>query len=259
MAAYNPRMDTPLATERLSLKRLGGAVRDVVLETLWPTRCAVCDAPGERVICDECKRELSFVDSCLACPVCGAPYGRVQCTQCNDVVLASLGLDALPVDGMAHATVLDEASRRIVTVYKDADERRLASEIAGMLARYVSPDRVREGCVVSYIPDTAAAVRRRGFDHAREIAEATAERAGMRCARLFLRPKTRDQRKLGKRERIANMTEKMTVAPEAEIPASVLLIDDVCTTGATMFGAAAALRRAGAEHVWALTFALAVG
>ena len=36
---------------------------------------------------------------------------------------------------------------------------------------------------------------------------------------------------------------------------TLLLVDDVCTTGATLFDATDALRRAGAAHVWCLTFA----
>ena len=181
------------------VRQLCVAAKEVALETLWPTRCAGCDTPGERVLCARCERALAYIDACHACPTCGAPFGRIQCTQCNEVVLASLGLDALPVDGMTHAVMLDDTARRIVTLYKDADERRLAHDIARLLVRYVSPDRVREGCIISYIPDSASALRRRGFDHARELAEACAMRTSMPCASLFARPDSLDQRTLGKR------------------------------------------------------------
>ena len=43
--------------------------------------------------------------------------------------------------------------------------------------------------------------------------------------------------------------------PGATVPGRLLLVDDVCTTGATLFDATDALRRAGAAHVWCLTFA----
>lgn len=240
-------------------RRLGTAVKEVVLETLWPTRCAVCDEPGERVLCSRCEKALAFVDACHACPACGAPFGRVQCTQCNDVTLASLGIEALPVDGMSHVAVLDEALRRIVTLYKDADERRLATDIARLLARYVSPDRIRDGCVVSYVPDSKSALRRRGFDHAREIAEALAAYVELPCACLLARPDSLDQRTLSKRERIANLSERIRACDGVAMPPSVLLVDDVCTTGATLFGAASALRGAGVAHVWALTLGCAMG
>lgn len=241
------------------VRQLCAAAKEVALETLWPTRCAGCDTPGERVLCARCERALAYIDACHACPTCGAPFGRIQCTQCNEVVLASLGLDALPVDGMTHAVMLDDTARRIVTLYKDADERRLAHDIARLLVRYVSPDRVREGCIISYIPDSASALRRRGFDHARELAEACAMRTSMPCASLFARPDSLDQRTLGKRGRIANMSEQLHVAEGVRVPRSVLLVDDVCTTGATMFSAALALRQAGCAQVWALTFARAMG
>lgn len=226
----------------------------MVLETLWPTRCAVCDAPGEKVLCDECESQLLPVDSCEACPVCGAPYGRIQCTECNDVVLKAAGADEFPMEGMEHALVLDDAARRIVSIYKDADERRLCGVIASFMARYVSPELRREGYVVTFVPDTKEAFRRRGFDHSREIATEVASLCGMECVQLLRRPKSTDQRKLGRRERILNMKERMNVMDGVDVPERILLVDDVCTTGATLFSATLALKGAGAQHVRALTF-----
>lgn len=239
-------------------KSFGRMLSEMTLETIWPTRCAVCDTPGENVLCEHCASRLPYVDMTLACPRCGSPFGRIQCTECNDVELASLNLETLPVDSMVHVTAMTDESRRLVTIYKDADERRLAHVLADMLARYISPDRVREHCVATYIPDTAEAVRRRGFDHAREIAIATAECAGIDCACLIERPKSSDQRKLGKRERIANMRDAVHVIEGAPIPESLLLIDDVCTTGATIYSAASALKAAGAKNVHAITFTVSM-
>lgn len=248
-ARYTPRM---LQTR---LNRLLSAAAEIALETLWPTRCAVCDTPGEDVLCKTCAKSLLVVDANMACPICGAPYGRVQCSECNEIVMNTLGLSALPIDGMAHALVLDEAARKIVRTYKDCDERRLCGVIAEYMARNISPDARREGYVLGYIPDTKAALRRRGFDHSEEIACAVAGITELPLERFFERPSSTDQRKLGRKERIENMRDCMRIRNEANIPQRVLLLDDVCTTGATILSAASALKRAGAQEVRAVTFA----
>ena len=41
-------------------RALARLMRDAAVETLWPTRCAVCDAPGQ-VLCDQCARALPVI------------------------------------------------------------------------------------------------------------------------------------------------------------------------------------------------------
>lgn len=236
-------------------KRMLRNAAEVALELLWPTRCAVCDLPGDDVLCSECESKLVPVDACMACPRCGAPYGVVQCTECNEVMLGSAGMDSLPVDSMAHALLLDDAARRIVSAYKDGDERRLVRRIAEWTSRYVKPSEVRDGYVVTYVPDSKEAFRRRGFDHSQEIAEELASLCGLECAELFERPSSVDQRELGRRQRIDNMKGRLRLKEGTAVPRRVLVVDDVCTTGATIYAACSALRDAGTESIHALTFA----
>ncbi len=258
---------------------------DVVAETIWPTRCAVCECSGEKVLCDRCKSALYYVDVCRACPTCGAPFGYIQCTECNDVMLEKRQLEVrfdktfssglkreneselpasnhartsttqlLPYRGMNHALIADDAAKSIVRIYKDHDEWRLASDIAALLARYVSPDRIREKCTLTFIPSTKAALRRRGFDHAELICRTLAQNLGLECVSLFERPVSSDQRTLGRRERAANMRAVISVKKDMPLPYHVMIVDDICTTGATITSAAWALKDAGATHVYALTF-----
>ena len=228
---------------------------DIALETLWPTRCAVCDLAGESVICTKCEDALFPIDLCLACPICGAPYGRIQCTECNEVMLNGAGISSIPMEKMSHALVLDEAARRIVSIYKDSDERRLCGFIAERMSRYVDPEIIRRGYAIAFIPDSKEALKRRGFDHSEEIATELSRIVGLECARLFERPRSADQRKLGRNERMENMRGSLQVKRDIPMPESVLVVDDVCTTGATIYAACKALRDAGVKSVCALTFA----
>ena len=122
------------------------AAAQAVAETLWPTRCAICDEPGE-LLCERCRSELPFIDLWRACPICGAPWGHTQCTECNPVMLAATGRKAVAFSSLVSPFELAESTRRIAVVYKDGGEQRLAMEMARYMARYLSPERSGRGHV----------------------------------------------------------------------------------------------------------------
>ena len=236
---------------------LGRAIGDALLETLWPTRCAVCDEPGA-LLCDRCRASLPYIDRWRACERCGAPYGLYQCTECNPIALSPSGFDAPPFRACASAVELDARTGRIVTLCKDAGERRLAGTMAGIMADAADPAWFLEATAVTWVPATKSAVRRRGFDHAEAIARAVAERISLPAVPLLDRPDAKDQRALARDERFGNIVGRFRVRIGIIAPETIVLVDDVCTTGATLFSAADALRRAGARDVLCLTFARAI-
>lgn len=227
-------------------------------ETLWPTRCAVCDSPGS-VLCDRCRRSLPFIDYWRACSRCGAPFGSVLCTECNPVMLGSLGRESLPYSTCRSAIEYGSEAARIVAAYKDRGERRLAEAMASIMAPLVSPEWLhRTGggpTVATFVPATRAALGRRGFDHAELLARTTAERLGIGVEPLLARPQSLDQRALGRKDRARNMIGRFSPLPRAHARSRVLLIDDVCTTGSTLADAADALVALGCGEVRCLTFA----
>lgn len=228
---------------------------EALAETLWPTRCAICDYPGE-VLCGRCLRLLPYLDQWRACKRCGAPYGLVQCTECNPIKLAHLAREKLPFAWCASATLFDhESTGRIVRVYKDQGERRLAAVMAQMMVRTIAPERHIDA--VTYVPATLAAFRFRGFDHAQLLAQLVARELGAETVRLLARPEALDQRALGRAERVANLQGRFAVLPHVLVPECVVVVDDVYTTGATLCGATDALLEAGAKTVGCLTFARA--
>ena len=265
---HNRGMDTAGNT----LRRFAQAAGEVVAETLWPTRCVLCERPGA-VLCNRCAHGLAYLDWWRACPRCGAEFGCVQCTSCDEVTLARLGRDALPYDGCAAATVFDDSTGRIVRAFKDHGERRLADDMAGCLLRCLPP--AWEFDAIAYIPSTLAAYRYRGFDHAKLLAGRFAAKLDVGCALspedihpcsslsssvpqlidAFARPESRDQRKLSRSQRFRNMAGRFRADPRACAGKAILVIDDVSTTGATLFEASDALREAGASCVYCMTFA----
>ena len=225
---------------------------EVVAETLWPTRCAVCDELG-MVLCDRCAESLPYLDWWRACRKCGAAYGLVQCPACNPVALGLIGREAFPFSGCASATMFSSVTGKVVRVFKDQGEQRLARDIARAMARAVPPDWAFDR--VAFVPASEAAYRRRGYDHAELIARALEAELGVMVSEALERPKTRDQRKLTGLQRVQNLAGRFAARPDACTSQKLLLVDDVFTTGATMCAATDALLAAGASEVRCLTFA----
>ena len=226
-----------------------------VAETLWPTRCALCDYPGE-VLCARCVRLLPYLDQWRACKRCGAPYGLVQCTECNPVKLAHLARDSLPFAWCASATMFDnDTTGRVVRVFKDQGEQRLADVMSQLMARALAPRCSADA--VTFVPATLAACRHRGYDHAQLLASRLGSRLGLPVVSLLARPKTLDQRSLGRNERVQNLQGRFQALPDVVPPPRVILVDDVYTTGATLCSAADALLSCGVNAVGCLTFARA--
>ena len=142
---------------------------------------------------------------------------------------------------------------KIVRVFKDQGEQRLASAMAVMMLRAVPPDWVFDA--IAHVPATKAAYRRRGFDHAELIARSLSDRTGIMLVDGLARPRTRDQRKLTGAQRVANLAGSFEARPDVCGELRILLVDDVYTTGATLCAATDALLAAGAREVRCLTFA----
>jgi ComF family protein len=109
------------------------------------------------------------------------------------------------------------------------------------------------------VPLHSSRERRRGFNQAALLARSLGERVDVPVAGRLLR-RTRatspQVRTAGAAARRANVAGAFAVAEQSRVPGrTVLLVDDVCTTGATLRACADALRTAGARTVYALTFA----
>ena len=156
-----------------------------------------------------------------------------------------------PFEGCVSAVLFDDAAARIVRLNKDAGERRLADWMAYYIASALPPEWARASCV-TFIPDSAKA---------RELAAATAGLLDLPLVEALGEPRAHDQRELGRADRFANMAKALSLT---ESPASrarlalydsVIVVDDVFTTGATLYSAAQALRADSDRRIWAATFA----
>jgi predicted amidophosphoribosyltransferase len=145
-----------------------------------------------------------------------------------------------PHDGVARALVGALKFRRLLPV-------------AGVMAErmhWLVPGHLLGGAVVP-VPAAPPRLRRRGFDPAGELAAAFGARLGAEVEVCLARRGSGHQVGRRRAERIGHPPRVEAVA---DAPKSVLLVDDVLTTGATLTACAAALRGAGARRIVALTF-----
>jgi len=132
---------------------------------------------------------------------------------------------------------------RIVQALKYRDGRRAVGPLADGLA-----DRLHGAAsplVVAWVPTSPARRRERGFDQAELLARAVARRVGARPRPLLRRRPGPAQTGQGRAGRIAGAGYVATT----RVRAPVALVDDVCTTGATLRAATAALRDAEVDVV----------
>lgn len=197
-----------------------------VLAGLAPQLCAACgrSCRPDAVACTRCIRRLA-----ADAPLAGnGPAGL-------DRVWSSA-----PHDGVARDLVTALKFRRLLPVADLIAER----------IHWLAPATLLSGAIVP-VPTAPLRSLGRGFDPAGEIAAALAERIAVSFQPCLVR--RGGGRQVG-RSRAQRIGHPPHIHPRREVPRSVLLVDDVLTTGATLSACARALRSAGAVRVAAVTF-----
>jgi ComF family protein len=189
---------------------------------------------------------------CAACGRSCRPQA-VLCTRCARRLAAArplLGHGPAGLDRAWSSASYESVARDLVAALKF---RRLLS-VADLMAdriQWLAPAHMLSGTIVP-VPPAPSRLRRRGFDPAGELAGALAER-------LAIEPQSCLARSGGGRQVGRRRSERVGHPPRiralATAPRSVILVDDVLTTGATLTACARALRSAGAVRVVAVTFA----
>lgn len=160
----------------------------------------------------------------------------------TDVV--DLGGARLPNTSVICAADFDESVRSVVAALKYHGERRNARVLASMCVGALSSGDAVE--MLTWIPTLEAHRTSRGFDHAELIARHVGAQTGTSARRLLRRTSTGHQTGRTRSERLGAVS---FVAHPSVRGRSVCVVDDVCTTGATLTAAAGALVHAGATRV----------
>jgi predicted amidophosphoribosyltransferase len=145
----------------------------------------------------------------------------------------------------------DARVQRIMAAWKERGLRRLASWAAGVIAENVA---CPGAAAVAFVPADADRRLRRGYHPAEQLAREVARTWGIGVEPALVRVRgSPRQRGLSRVDRRRNVAAGFRAT--RRVPALVVLVDDVYTTGATAAASASALRKAGAGDVEIVTFA----
>lgn len=229
-----------------------------LLNLVFPSRCIICHQ-ASTLLCSACLAQFPRVLPPI-CPVCGRSTNiAAVCPPCRQTPPA--------INGIRSVLVLENGARQAIHQFKYGNRPSLADPLARLMADYWGASPLPADLLVA-VPLHVARQRERGYNQAHLLARALAQMVGLPLATNILRRTrpTRVQVGMDALERQVNVHDAFTCEARARARDSgphlatvegrnILLVDDVCTTGATLEACTIALREAGAASVWGFTLA----
>ncbi len=218
-----------------------------ILDLLFPLRCLCCGVEGT-MLCASCAESLPRIGSPY-CDHCGSPLSK-------DSLCRSCTVHRPTIDGIRSLFIFEGMARKAVHGLKYGGLKAAASPLAGLLGQFLDRNPIPADVIVP-VPLHKKRLRSRGYNQSSLLAKPLAKTAGlpMREHLLVRKRDTVSQAKTTSAAERRRNVQGAFVAPHNLDGDRVLLIDDVCTTGATMDACATALMAAGARSVWGLTLA----
>lgn len=222
-----------------------GKLFDTLLKLIYPRRCACCNEliNYDDLICDECADWLKFVPQ-NRCLKCGQEKKECECRRLNYIF-----------SGIAAPFYNQDSSKKCVYGYK-FNKRLYAAEF---LTKYICRDiehyfgDINFDCVC-HVPMTKRSRRKRDFDHSAYLAKKIARDLELRFDSKLLKKivDNNPQHKMNFGERPLNVKGAFVANKKAE-GKTILLVDDIKTTGATLNECAKQLLLSGAKDVYCAT------
>src|SRR5688572_22688406 len=239
--------------------RLARSALRHVVDFALPPRCPCCGAitTDPQSFCVDCWSKLAFLGE-PCCGRCGLPfdYGRGEESLCGRCIA-----DPPPFDRLRAAVAYGEVARAVALKLKYGGRPGVAAALARSMARHLAaadPD-----ALIVPVPLHRWRIWKRGYNQAALIASELAKRTGL-AAKLDVLTRVKATpvlRGLGRSERALAVRGAFRVREEAKAMLArrtIILVDDVFTSGATASACARALKKGGASRVEILCWARVV-
>ncbi|MCH5254107.1 MAG: ComF family protein [Lachnospiraceae bacterium] len=228
------------------------------LDLLYPRRCPVCDKavkPFGNLICEECKKKIKYVKAPY-CQKCGKELKDKRAVFCHDCAHKEHMYDR----GMAlfaYPSVADSIYR---FKYRGRQEygayygERMAS-ILGDRILSLKPD------ALVPVPIHSSKKKIRGYNQAEVLAKEVGRRLNIPVETKLIRRirKTVPMKDLSAQERQNNLKKALKICRNDVKLNTIIIVDDIYTTGSTIDAMAKELRKAGVRYIYFVTLAIGNG
>lgn len=232
-------------------------VVDNAIDQVFPIQCVACHKYGA-TLCATCAQQADPIPPTI-CLTCGRPEER-QIAACSTCQQFSHSFGGMSLEFSRSATLFTSPIREAVHGLKYENRMELAAPMARYLFAafrgYPWIDLYALIDAVVPVPLHAKRLADRGYNQAELLAEQFCRFVDIPCVPTLLQRSQNTESQVGK-----NIAERQRNVGEAFCASTllpglvVLLVDDVYTTGATLHSCAAALKAAGAAHVYGLALA----
>lgn len=229
---------------------------DKIINFFLPRTCFCCgaDLKTKSLLCEDCVKKVEPIKG-LICERCGVMLksGGKYCHNCRGSKISKYKCSLI-----RSALQFNEPTRALIHAFKYEKYLNIAPYFAEVMYRtFRKYPEYREATFLVPVPIYKSRQRKRGFNQAEVLANHLSKICGTPVLNALVRIKnTKSQTKLTRDERKQNILNAFALAKgmESQIKKqAVILIDDVCTTSATLEECALVLKKAGAREVLALT------
>jgi len=225
-----------------------GKLIELAVESFFPRRCVGCGKVGS-FICPQCLGKLPRLLPPL-CPNCGR-------SQASGIVCPSCRKRQTEIDGIRSPFRFDDVIRKAIHQLKYRNLKAISPCLAELLAEYLGSNPLPGEALVC-VPLHPRRLRERGYNQSSLLARELGNRMDLPVIEdCLIRVKQAQPqvRAFDVEERRRNVADAFVCRDEKVSGKQIILIDDVCTSGATLESCAAALKNKGATSVWGLTLA----
>ncbi len=235
----------------------------ILLNFFTVLRCSACDGifklgkEGNAALCDECNTKFE-TEKQRCCSSCGLVASLCRCVPKN---IRAVGCNTLIKIGF-YDPENEGVTERLILDQKDHLNKHLSRFIAGQLsvplrACLINSKRKLSDVIITYAPRSRKAVNEKGFDQAEILARLCAKNLGCRFERLLIRASNgKQQKELDSSARMENAKRSFELKrTDFNQKSTVVIVDDIVTTGASLAACVALLKKAGVENIICLTIA----